>query len=161
MTDQTEHRPEPWYWAADTEYCPHEPEPERYTDAWDQWMTLGHQPYDDGVICLDAPAGIACQACSAEHGDVVPWERCEGRDHARPIRGTVPNPEAEHQPVQVWVGGIDCLERECDEYFTDDGDDDPTVDTCSHLREATSCSCRRLPGGDYDLEPCPLATAAA
>lgn len=151
-----DHEPTQFYWDAQTDNCPHKPIPERYTDAWDEWMTLGHQLYDDGVLCLSAPAGTACPACSDEDADMVPWSRCKSRDHARPARGAVPNPEAEHQPVQVWVGGIDCLERECDEYYTDDGDDDPTVDTCSHIREETVCSCRRLPDGDYDLEGCPL-----
>jgi hypothetical protein len=158
MTAIHEHEPAQFYWDTETEHCPHKPIPERGTDAWDEWMTLGHQPYDDGVLCLSAPAGTACPACSAELGDMVPWDRCEGRDHTRPKRGLVPNPDAEHQPVQVWVGGIDCLERECDEYFTDDGDEKTDLEVCSHIREETSCSCRRLPLGEYAMEPCPLQT---
>lgn len=158
MTDLYDHEPQQFYWDADTRFCPHGPEPEDdTTDEWMEWDDR-HPSYDNGKLCLDAPAGICCPACSSE-ADMVPWERCEGRDHARPVRGAVPNPDAEHQPVQVWVGGIDCLERECEEYFTDDGDEKPGVETCSHIRVETSCSCRRLPGGDYDLEPCPLAVA--
>lgn len=162
MTTTRDHEPAAFYWAADSDECPHGAQPDYRTDgeAWDTWRER-HPSSDDGPICLDAPAGTACPACSAEHGDMVPWERCEGRDHIRPKRGIVPNLGAEHQPVQVWVGGIDCLERECEEYFTDDGDEIHGVEVCSHIREETVCSCRRLPLGEYSLEPCPAAAEAA
>ncbi|GGU62188.1 hypothetical protein [Streptomyces lavendofoliae] len=157
------HEPGAYYWNADSNYCRHGAEPDIENDdaAWDAWCDK-HPISDDGRICLDAPAGQACLMCSAEHGDMVPWDRCEGRDHVRPARGVTPAPEPEHQPVPVWIGGLECLERECDDYFTDDGDDKPDVEICSHVREATSCSCRRVASGEYVLEPCPalLATAA-
>jgi hypothetical protein len=155
-----DHEPAQFYWDAETEHCPHKPIPERNTDAWDQWM-CNHQPYDDGVLCLSAPAGTACPACSAEHGDMVPWDRCEGRDHVRPARGITPTPEPEHQQVPVWVGGLECLERECDEYFTDDGDEITDLEKCSHIREDTCCSCRRIGPGEYSMDPCPLEAATA
>ncbi|MET9445052.1 hypothetical protein [Streptomyces sp. NPDC006610] len=95
MTD-LDHEPAQFYWDAETEHCPHKPIPERGTDAWDVWMTLGHQPYDDGVLCLSAPAGTACPACSAEHVDIVPWSHCENRDPARPLPKTT---APQHRPV--------------------------------------------------------------
>ena len=160
MNTLHDHEAEQFYWNADTKYCPHtQPDIENDGDAWDIWRER-HPASDYGPICLDAPADICCPACSAEHVDMVPWDRCEGRDHARPVRGAVPNPDAEHQAVQVWVGGIDCLERECEEYFTDDGDEKADLEVCSHIRVETACSCRRLPSGDYDIEPCPAATPA-
>ncbi|MFF8590012.1 hypothetical protein ACF061_00990 [Streptomyces sp. NPDC015220] len=159
MTAYYDHEAAQFYWSADSDDCPHtQPDYETEGDAWDLWRDR-HPSSDDGPICLDAPAGICCPACSAEHGDPVPWDRCEGRDHVRPKRGMVPNPDAEHQPVQVWVGGIDCVERECDEYFTDDGDERPDVEVCSHIREETTCSCRRRECGEYALESCPLVAA--
>lgn len=159
MSNPHEHEARQFYWAADTEYCPHEPEPERYTDAWDQWM-CNHQMSDDGPICLEAPAGTACPACSAEHGDMVPWDDCTERAHVRPKRGVVPNPDSSHQPIPVWVAGIECLDRECEEYFNEDGDDDPTVEVCSHIRQETACSCQRLDDGEYALGTCPSLVTA-
>lgn len=154
---KSDHTPEPWYWEAGSEYCPHGPEPEDdTTDAWDVWHERHTGSSQDVVICLDAPMGQHCPECSADHNAPVLWSACEGRDHARPAYGTVPNPDAEHQPVQVWVGVLECLDRECDEYFTDGGDEKTSMEVCSHVRTETSCSCRRLPGGDYDVEPCPL-----
>ncbi|WP_329472675.1 hypothetical protein OIE75_29450 [Streptomyces sp. NBC_01723] len=159
MTELHDHEPKQFYWDAETNHCPHKPIPERNTDAWDQWMTLGHQPYDNGsdhgTLCLSAPAGTACPACSAEHGDMVPWERCEGRDHIRPANGIAPNPEVEHQAIPVWVGSLECLERECEDFFTDDGDEKFDVETCSHVREETACSCQALGSGEYSLGACP------
>ena len=160
------HEPARFYFDADTEHCPHKPIPERHTDAWDEWMTLGHQPYDDGILCLSAPVGFeGCQACSAEQGDMVPWSRCANRDHARP-RQAVPAPQ--HRPVTAQVGDLECLERECDEYFTDDGDEIPGKESCSHIHDKEICeACSEPPAGDADEYPpvvawtdCPHATAA-
>lgn len=153
MTDQ--HEPEPFYENADT--CAHE-EPDDLVDpdAWDAWSGR-HPACDDGNLCLDKPVGLGCPACSAESGDMVPWSFCRSRDHVRPQGGVVPNPGAEHQPVTVWVGGLDCLERECDEYVDDDGEDIATVDRCSHIREQQACSCQRQPDGEYSSEPCTAA----
>lgn len=155
MTDLHDHEPKQFYWDAETDQCPHKPIPSRDTDAWDQWMTLGHQSYDDGILCLSAPAGTACPACSAECGDMVPWDRCEGRDHVRPARGIAPNPEIEHQEIPVWVGSLECLERECEEFFADDGDEKPDVEVCSHVREEIACSCQALGSSEYALGSCP------
>ncbi|WP_309049057.1 hypothetical protein [Streptomyces sp.] len=136
MTSNYDHEPTPFYWDADTEHCPHKPIPERYTDAWDEWMTLGHQTYDDGVLCLSAPAGTCCPACSAEHGDMVAWSFCDNRQHARAFQPAKPR---QHQPVTVDVAGLECLERECEEYFTDDGDEIPGKEACSHVKQLVVC----------------------
>ncbi|MFD3814963.1 hypothetical protein ACFWRZ_07845 [Streptomyces rubiginosohelvolus] len=155
------HEHGPYYWNADTDECPHGPEPEDdTTDAWEEW-TDRHPVSDDGRICLDAPAGEACLDCSAEEGDMVPWSACRGRDHRRPKNGTVPNPDAEHQQVTVWVGTQECLERECDDYFTDDGDEIPGKDRCSHIREEQACSCQRGEDGECDGVCTATAGAAA
>jgi hypothetical protein len=157
MTTLTDHQPEQFYWDAETEHCPHKPIPERGTDAWDEWMTLGHQLYDDGVLCLDAPAGLGCPACTAEHGDIVPWSLCENRDHARPLPKTA---APQHRPVTVEVAGLECLERECEEFFTDDGDEIPGKETCSHFRQMEVCeACSEPPTGDADPYPPVVAWA--
>ncbi|BBC30046.1 hypothetical protein SGFS_013400 [Streptomyces graminofaciens] len=156
MTDQ--HEPGTYYWSADTDHCPHKPIPEQGTDAWDQWM-CNHQPYDDGILCLSAPAGSACLACSAEEGDMVPWEACRVREHARPKHGIVPSIDTAHEPVTVLVGTFECLDRECDEYFDDDGREDPGIERCSHIREEQVCSCQRQDNGEYSSEPCRAAAA--
>lgn len=155
------HEPQPFYWNADTDRCKHGAEPDSETDgaAWDAWSDL-HPVSDDGRICLEAPAGDACPECSAECGDMVAWADCRGRDRVRPQRGMVPNPDVEHQTVPVWVGVIDCLERECDEYFTEDGDEKQGIGACSHLREETACSCQRQASGEYTFEPCPALVGA-
>jgi hypothetical protein len=159
MTDT--HEPGAFYWNADSPHCKHGAEPDSETDgeAWDDWSEV-HPVSDDGRICLEAPAGEACLDCSAEHGDMVPWSRCEGRDHIRPQHGIVTVPGVKHQQVPVWIGGTDCLERECDEYFTEDGDEIPGLEHCSHIRPDTACSCQEQPDGDYSDEPCPLSVPA-
>ena len=161
MTLTDPHGPEQFYWPADSGHCPHgpEPDPETEGEAWDVWRDR-HPASDDGPICLDAPADVCCPTCSAEHGAPVPWGLCEGREHIRPARGVAPTPEPEHQPVPVWVGSLECLERECSEYFTEDGDEIPGLEKCSHVREETSCSCRRLPDGSYSLDPCSAFASA-
>lgn len=50
------------------------------------------------------------------------------------------NQPAAHEPITLIVGTLECLDRECDEYFTADGDDDPGVERCSHIREETVCA---------------------
>jgi hypothetical protein len=162
MSSQHEkHEPGTFYWSADSDFCKHGAEPDSETDgeAWDAWSDQ-HPFSDDDRICLGAPAGEACLDCSAQHGDMVPWSRCEGRDHIRPKQGIVPNPDAEHQQVPVWVGGIDCLERECDEYYNEDGDEKPGMECCSHIREETACSCQRDADGFYDTKPCTASAGA-
>ncbi|MEU0992285.1 hypothetical protein [Streptomyces sp. NPDC005953] len=161
MTDH-EHEQGAYFWSADGPYCKHGPEPDSETDgdAWDLWSDR-HPVSDTGhTICLDAPAGEACLTCSAEEGDMVPWAACRVREHARPKNDIVPNPDAEHEQVTVWVGTQECLERECEEYFTDDGDEIPGKDRCSHIREEVACSCQRETGGEYSSAPCALLVAA-
>lgn len=149
MTEIHDHEPVNFFYDADTEYCPHKPIPERHTDAWDEWMTLGHQPYDDGVLCLSAPSGTGCPACSAEQGDMVAWSRCENRKHARAFQPAEPR---QHQPVTVDVAGLECLERECEEFFTEGGDEIPGKESCSHVRQMLICEgCSDAPrkGDEY------------
>lgn len=147
MTEIHDHEPQQFYWDADTEHCPHKPIPERYTDAWDQWMALGHQPYDDGVLCLDAPAGTGCPACTAELGDMIAWSACRNRDHARARQ--IPG-KPQHRPVAADVAGLECWERECEEFFTEDGDEIPGMKTCSHVRRTEICEACSEPGTAED-----------
>lgn len=72
---------------------------------------------------------------------------------------------ATHHPMILIVGTVDCLERECEEYVTEDGENDPGVERCSHLREETVCAACSGPENDGLYEhtvpwPCPLAPAA-
>lgn len=141
MTDTTAHQPEPWYWEAGSSKCPHGPKPDEdswktpeYIAWWDR-----HQPSDqDIVICLDAPSGDVCPACSADRGEAVAWSACDERAHAKPKPGITPLLDA-HDPVEVWVGTGDCLERECDDYFTEDGDEIPDKERCSHIGVELIC----------------------
>ncbi|NUS76683.1 MAG: hypothetical protein HOV70_10850 [Streptomyces sp.] len=74
-TPDTAHRPEPWFWGADTDRCPHGPEPEDdTTDAWEEWTDRHPWSPQDVRICLDAPMGKACRDCS--DGEFVPWSAC-------------------------------------------------------------------------------------
>jgi hypothetical protein len=59
---------------------------------------------------------------------------------------------AAHQPMTLLVGGEECLDRECDDYFTEDGESDPGVERCSHIREEQVCGpCTGQPeDGSYD-----------
>jgi hypothetical protein len=140
-----DHEAAQFYWDAETEHCPHKPIPERDTDAWDQWM-CNHQPYDDGILCRDAPAGTACPACSAELGDMIPWSRCRNRKHTK-ARQLLAEPQ--HRPVTVTGGDLECLERECEDFFTDDGDEIPGKTECSHLYEMQICeACSEPPDAD-------------
>lgn len=155
-----DHKPEPWFWECEESECPSGPEPDDMTPEWDAWSDR-HQGSPQGVrICLDTPAGEACGVCSEDDGEMVPWSACRARKHARPKGGMVPTPDAVHEPVTVLVGTLECHDRECDEYFTEDGDADPGVERCSHIREEQACSCQRGPDGEYDGEPCPALVAA-
>lgn len=137
--------------------CPHGPEPERTTDAWDEWLTLGHEISDDGAICLSLPADeYGCEACSEEFHTTVPWEDCPERTRVRARRGSVPVPRGSHHPVPGWTGDSACFERECDDYFDADDNELPEVDACSHMKEVVTCSCRHLFEDEYDMEPCSL-----
>ncbi|BBC35245.1 hypothetical protein SGFS_065390 [Streptomyces graminofaciens] len=90
---------------------------------------------------------------------MVPWEACRVREHARPKHGIVPSIDTAHEPVTVLVGTFECLDRECDEYFDDDGREDPGIERCSHIREEQVCSCQRQDNGEYSSEPCRAAAA--
>jgi hypothetical protein len=60
---------------------------------------------------------------------------------------------AAHSPLILLVGTADCFERECEEYVTEAGDDDPGVERCSHIREETICvGCSAEPNADGDYE---------
>ncbi len=165
MTD-TEHHPEPWYWEADSEHCPHGPEPDDVADpaGWDEWMERHVWAPQDVRICLDAPVGDSCEVCSENAGEFVPWSGCT----ARPRVQAGAAQDAQHRPVTVEVAGLECLERECDEYFTDDGDEIPGKAKCSHFREMEVCeACSELPSDRFpavvawaDCKHQPAATPA-
>ncbi|MEU3620631.1 hypothetical protein ABZ725_51605 [Streptomyces sp. NPDC006872] len=149
MTDQTtaDHRPEPWFWEAGGDDCPHGPEPDNTTDAWDEWGDR-HTGSPQGVsVCLDAPAGDACPECSAENGEFVPWAACSARFRRK--GKPTPDQPAVHRPETVTGGNLECLERECEDFFTDDGDEIPGKDTCSHLTEMEICIGCTGPLGDF------------
>lgn len=160
MTD-IEHQPEKWYWEAGGDTCPHGPEPDDNSPEWDAWSDRHQWSPQDVRICLDAPAGDMCGACSEDHGDAIAWSVCRARPHARPKGGAVPNTDPAHQPVTVLVGIYECLDRECDEYFTDDGDEKTDMEACSHIREEQVCSCQRQANGEYSSEPCTAAAVTA
>jgi len=163
-----EHHPEPWFWEAGADECPHGPEPERDTDAWDQWIDH-HQGSPQGVyVCPDAPAGDMCAACSEDHGAAVAWSVCTARPRAARTTDTPAEPSAEHRPETVPGGSLECVERECDEFFTDDGDEIEGKTTCSHMTEMEICvGCTAANGKPEDLPPavpwadCPHRTAPA
>ncbi|MEV5443507.1 hypothetical protein AB0N23_13360 [Streptomyces sp. NPDC052644] len=76
----------------------------------------------------------------------------------------------EHRPLTLLVGPGECHERECGEYDTPDGYDDPGVERCSHITEEIVCAAcstehdtNGLYGGTvYDPTiPWPCAHAAA
>ena len=159
MTEQTTtttdsaHQPEPWYHEAGSSKCPHGPEPEdRDGDAWDVWAERHTGSPQDVFICLDAPMGDVCEECSNDVGEAVPWSACETRRHAHPKPGTEPTPEA-HEPVEVWVGTGDCLERECEDYFTEDGDEIPGKERCSHIGVELICGGCSTRDADGYYEP--------
>jgi hypothetical protein len=57
-----------------------------------------------------------------------------------------------HTPITLLVGSEECFDRECEDYFTEDGEPDPGVERCSHIAEQTvceQCSTER-PDGEYE-----------
>jgi hypothetical protein len=73
----TDHRSEPWYWEAGSEHCPHGPEPDQQSSAWDDWAERHTGSPQDVFVCLDAPMGDHCPACFEETGgDPTPWALC-------------------------------------------------------------------------------------
>jgi hypothetical protein len=78
------HHPEPWFWEAGSEHCPHGAEPEDdTTDEWATWYERHTGSAQDVRICLDAPMGEHCPECSADHGAAVPWAACPHNPAAR------------------------------------------------------------------------------
>lgn len=147
------HTPETWYWEAGSEHCPHGPEPDRNSDAWDNWAERHTGSPQDVYICLDAPIGEVCGTCSEEYGDAISMHACRARNHTSPKPGTTPRTEA-HEPVPVFVGTYECLDRECDEYFTDDGDEKTNMERCSHITTEVICGgCSKADGHGYYYEP--------
>ncbi|MGW6531419.1 hypothetical protein [Streptomyces venezuelae] len=136
MTDLHDHEPIPFFWEAGGDKCPHGPEPDRNSPEAEAWWERHSGSPQDVYICLDAPAGACCPACTEEHGATVSWAFCQNRQHARAFQPSRPR---QHQPVTVDVAGLECLERECEEYFTDDGDEIPGKTTCSHVQELEIC----------------------
>lgn len=66
----------------------------------------------------------------------------------------------QHRPVTAEVADLECLERQCDEYFTDDGDEIPGQDSCSHVRQMVICeACSDAAVGDGDPHPPVVAWA--
>lgn len=56
---------------------------------------------------------------------------------------------AAHEPLVLLIGSEDCLDRDCEEYFTEDGEPDPGVERCSHIREGVICQqCSDEPNAD-------------
>lgn len=52
-------------------------------------------------------------------------------------------------PLTIWAGPDSCFERECEEYATEDGDDRPEVDRCSHLKDEVVCARHSTSVPDY------------
>jgi hypothetical protein len=143
------HEPAPWYWEAGSTKCPHGAEPDEDSPEWDAWSDRHVWSPQDVSVCLDAPMGDVCEECSANHGEAVPWSACDAQAHAHPKPGTKFTPGA-HEPVEVWTGTTECLERECEEYATDDGDDRPDVERCSHIGVELLCGgCSTLTADGY------------
>jgi hypothetical protein len=148
-----DHKPEPWFWEAGATECPHGAEPryEFFCDAWDAWRER-HPSSDSGPICLDAPAGEACGACSEECGEMVPWASCRARK--RSLRdGESRQAPLTHTPVTVTGGDLECLEKECDDFVDEDGNEIPGKETCSHLSEMEICEACTGPWGKGEFPP--------
>ncbi|MGW8679588.1 hypothetical protein ACWGNN_00715 [Streptomyces sp. NPDC055817] len=155
MTDR--HEPTNWFWEAGSDSCPHRPRPANDSPDWDAWFERHTGSPQDVFICLDAPAGEACEPCSDESGDMVPWSRCRNRKHVRAYQPTEPR---QHRPVTVDVASLECLGRECEEFFTEGGDEIPGKTSCSHVREMEICeACSEPPPGDADPYPAVVAWA--
>jgi len=136
----TDHKPQPWFWEAGSDQCPHGPEPEDdMSPEWDAWYERHTGSPQDVRICLDAPAGDVCGTCSEDDNEMVPWSACRARDRARRNETQVTEQPVAHAPVTVEVGLLDCLELECEEFFDEDGEEIPGKETCSHLTEMEIC----------------------
>ena len=133
----TEHQPENWFHEAGGGHCPHGAEPDRNTEAWDTWAEHHSGSPQNVYICLEAPAGECCGACSEEYDEAVPWEAC--RERARTRQQALPNPRT-HEPITVDAASLECLERECEEFFDDDGEEIPGKETCSHFISMDICA---------------------
>jgi hypothetical protein len=73
------------------------------------------------------------------------------------------SPVAQCRPMTLLIGNGDCLEGECDEYATEDGDDSG-IDRCSHLTEGLYCAEHSTENEDGHVdpaEPWPCQYAAA
>lgn len=151
MPETDDHRPEPWFWEAGGDDCPHGPEPEDdTTEAWDDWSDRHTWSPQDVRVCLDAPAGDMCAACSEDHGEGVPWSACRSRTRANRKDIAMPEQPNTHQPITVQGGSLECLERECEDFFDDEGDEIPGKETCSHLAEIEICAgCSPEVGADF------------
>ncbi len=80
MSTASDHKPEPWFWEAGSDQCPHGAEPEDdTTDEWNTWYERHTGSPQDVRICLDAPMGDMCPECSNDHGAPVPWSACDER----------------------------------------------------------------------------------
>jgi hypothetical protein len=68
-----------------------------------------------------------------------------------------------HAPVTLFVGTYECIERECPEYLTADGYDDPAIERCSHVTTEVVCIlCSVEDDGLYhETTPWPCADSAA
>ncbi|MFD7860953.1 hypothetical protein [Streptomyces sp. NPDC059783] len=134
----TDHTPENWFHEAGGDHCPHGAEPaDRNSEVWDLWAEHHTGSPQDVYICLEAPAGQCCGACSEEFGEAVSWEAC--RERPRTASHST-GERTEHERITVQVAGLECLERECEEFFTDDGDEITGKETCSHFSEMDICS---------------------
>jgi len=144
-----------WFHEIGSDDCPHGPEPDDENspefEAWEEATSARHTGSPQDVrICLDAPAGDACGACSDDVGEMVPWSACRARDHARTFQIAS---QPQHQPVTADVAAMECWERECDDFFTDDGDEIPDKDTCTHMRQMEICEACSEPGAAEDYPP--------
>ncbi|MEU0783475.1 hypothetical protein ABZ341_18115 [Streptomyces sp. NPDC006173] len=133
-----DHQPEPWFWEAGSDTCPHGPEPEDDSPEWDDWHDRHTGSAQDVRICLDAPAGDACAACSEDDNEMVPWSACRARKRVGSEGKSAAGPIA-HAPATVNVGALDCFELECEDFFDEDGEEIPGKTTCSHLVEMEIC----------------------
>jgi hypothetical protein len=90
-------------------------------------------------------------------------------NHAETSRPVEPDNahQTTHQPLTLESGPGDCIERECEEYYGEDGEPYPGVTSCSHLTDVVVCSgCTPEPTDDglYLTSvpwPCPLADAGS
>ena len=128
-----------YYWEVGAAECPHAPEPNIDTngEAWDLWSEQ-HPVSDDVRICLSAPAGTACLTCSAEDGEMVAWDNCHERAHTKG-HGTSEQ-RARHERITVDAAALECLERECEEFYDDNGEEIPGKETCSHFISMDICA---------------------